>query len=79
MKTRIALIGFGTVGQGLCEILLSKQKDLKLKYGFEARIVAISDVIKGAVYCEEGLDIQQCLNLVKSGKNLEEYNNNCEN
>ncbi|MEE8340842.1 MAG: homoserine dehydrogenase [Candidatus Neomarinimicrobiota bacterium] len=78
MKTRIALIGFGTVGQGLCEILLSKKEYLKSKYGFEARIVAISDVVKGAVYCEEGLDIQQCLNLVKSGKNLEKYNNNCE-
>jgi homoserine dehydrogenase len=78
MKTRIALIGFGTVGQGLCEILLSKKEYLKSKYGFEALIVAISDVIKGAVYCEEGLDIQECLNLAKSDKNLEEYNNNCE-
>ncbi|MFC1527749.1 homoserine dehydrogenase [Candidatus Neomarinimicrobiota bacterium] len=78
MKTKIALIGFGTVGQGLCEILLSKKEYLKSKYGFEARIVAISDVIKGAVYCKEGLDIQQCLNLAKSGKSLEAYDNNCE-
>lgn len=72
-KTKIALIGFGTVGQGLCEILLSKEGYLKSKYGFEASIVAISDVIKGSVYCKDGLDIQQCLNLIDSGKNLEEY------
>lgn len=77
-KTRIALIGFGTVGQGLCEILLSKKDYLKSKYNFEGEIVAISDVLKGAVYCKDGLDIQQCLDLVKSGKSLEEYNNNCE-
>ncbi|MBU0528703.1 homoserine dehydrogenase [bacterium] len=83
MKTKIALIGFGTVGQGLCEILLSKEDYLKSKYGFEASIVAISDVLKGAVYCKEGLDIQQCLDLVKDAKNLDEYkcdgtNCNCE-
>lgn len=73
MKTRIALIGFGTVGQGLCEILLSKEDYLKSKYSFEASLVAISDVLKGAIYCKNGLDIQQCLDLVKSGKSLEEY------
>ncbi len=83
MKTKIALIGFGTVGQGLCEILLSKEDYLKSKYGFEPSIVAISDVQKGAVYCKEGLGIQQCLDLVKDGKNLDEYqcdgiNCNCE-
>jgi homoserine dehydrogenase len=73
MRTKISLIGFGTVGQGLCEILLSKEGYLKSKYGFEASIVAISDVMKGAVYCKDGLDIKQCLALVSSGKNLEEY------
>jgi len=78
MKTKIALIGFGTVGQGLCEILLSKEDYLKSKYGFEASIVAISDVIKGAVYCADGLDIQQCLDLAQSGKSLEKYNGDCE-
>ena len=74
MKTKIALIGFGTVGQGMCEILLSKEDYLKSKYGFEASIVAISDVMKGAVYCADGLDIQQCLDLVQDGKSVEEYN-----
>lgn len=73
MKRKIALIGFGTVGQGLCEILLNKEQHLKEKYIFEAAIVAICDALKGSVYCEQGLDIQQCLDLVKNGKNLNEY------
>jgi len=78
MKIKIALIGFGTVGQGLCEILLSKEDYLNSKYGFKASIVAISDVMKGAVYCTDGLDIQQCLDLAQDGKSLEEYGGDCE-
>lgn len=80
-KTKIALIGFGTVGQGLCEILLSKKDYLKSKYDFEASIVAISDVIKGSVYCAGGLDVQQCLDLVQDAKSLDEYqckDSNCD-
>ena len=78
MKTKIALIGFGTVGQGLCEILLSKEDYLKSKYGFEASIVAISDVMKGAIYCADGLDVQQCLDLSQGNKDLTEYGGDCE-
>ena len=78
MKTKIALIGFGTVGQGLCEILLSKEDYLKSKYGFEASIVAISDVMKGAVYSADGLNIQQCMDLAQGNKYLTEYDGGCE-
>ena len=73
MKRRIALIGLGTVGQGLCEILIQKEQLLNEKYDFEAEIVAISDVQKGSIFCEQGLEITQCLELVKHGKNLNEY------
>jgi len=78
MKTKIALIGFGTVGQGLCEILLSKKEYLKSKYDLEVNIVAISDVLKGAVYCNNGLDVRQCLDLTEAGHSLENYKGNCE-
>ena len=43
------------------------------KYDFHFTIVAISDIIKGSVYDENGLDIQKILALVKSGKKLHEY------
>ncbi len=74
MKYKIALIGFGTVGQGLCEILLSKKELLKTKYNFNFEIVAISDLTKGAVFNPDGLDIKECLELVKAGKALSLYN-----
>ena len=73
MEHNIALIGFGTVGQGLCEILLSKKDYLKNEYNFSGKIVAISDVIKGSVYCRNGLDIQQCLDIVNNENKLETY------
>ena len=59
MKThKLALIGFGTVGQGLCEILLTKSEMLTAKYGFEWEVVAVSDFMKGAVYSPDGLDVK---------------------
>jgi homoserine dehydrogenase len=78
MLRKITLIGFGTVGQGLCEILLLKEKYLKDKYNFEASIVAISDTLKGSIYNEHGLDIQQCLNIIKDGKTLDDYKGDCQ-
>lgn len=61
MKNKIALIGFGTVGQGLCEILKEKQTYLNEKYGFDYSIVAVADLAYGNVYNPEGLDIDQML------------------
>ena len=57
MKTyRLALIGFGNVGQGLAQILQKDTKELKLKYGAEIKIVAVCDLQKGSIYDPEGLD-----------------------
>ena len=69
---RLALIGFGTVGKGLSEILREKDSYLKGKYGFEYSIVAVSDFKKGSVYDENGLNIDQLLELDAVGS-LEEY------
>ncbi len=73
MKQKLALIGFGTVGQGLCEILLSKNEYLKEMYDFEWEVVAVSDMLKGSVYAPDGLDVPALLDLVSNGKSLEEY------
>ena len=73
MQFKLAFIGFGTVGQGLTEILLEKKDMLGEKYDFHFKIVAISDIMKGAVYDEDGLDMEKILELVKEGKKLDEY------
>ena len=73
MHFKLALIGFGTVGQGLVEILLEKKEMLAEKYDFNYIIVAISDIIKGSVYDKNGLDMEKILEIVKNKKKLDEY------
>ncbi len=73
MEYKISLIGCGTVGQGLLEILVKKGEDLRKKYGFEARLVAISDKLKGSLLLPEGIEISRILRLLKEGKNIGSY------
>jgi len=73
MKTKLALLGFGTVGQGLCEILLSKKDYLKEMYDFDWEITAVSDMLKGSVYSPDGLDVQKLIDFVNSKKSLNDY------
>jgi len=73
MPHKLALIGFGTVGQGLAEILRDKGDELQTQYGFEAQVVAISDSIKGAIYHPDGLDINTALKTVQETGMLNDY------
>jgi len=68
MKQKIAILGFGTVGQGICEILLNKKEYLKEKYGYEYDIVAVADFAYGNVYNPGGLDIPFMLEEAKAKK-----------
>ena len=71
MRFDIAFIGFGTVGRGLAELLIEKKKELKEKYGFEYKIVAISDIMVGSIIDERGIDLKEALRLGDSKINLE--------
>ena len=73
MNYSLAFIGFGTVGQGLAEILLEKRALLKQRYGFDYSVVAISDMLKGSVYKEEGLELEKILALVKEKGKIDDY------
>jgi homoserine dehydrogenase len=66
MKQHIAIIGFGTVGQGIAEILLEKKAFLKDKYGYEFIIVAIADSVYGNCYNPRGLRVNQMLEEAKA-------------
>ena len=71
--TKIALIGFGVVGQAFTEIIRDKHEELKQKYGLDANIVAISGRSKGSVYDAEGLDLTQLLKGFKETGSVESY------
>ena len=68
MKNKITIIGFGTVGQGITEILLKKKTYLKEKYNYEYEIVAVGDLVYGNVYNPNGLNIEQMLREAKDKK-----------
>ena len=73
MEFNIAFIGFGVVGQGLAKILLEQEKELKEKYDFNYKVVAISDKIKGSWYRRTGLDLKRLLELVEEKGDLKGY------
>jgi homoserine dehydrogenase len=77
MKHKIAFVGFGTVGQGLAEILLDKKEELNTRYGYEFDITAISDIAYGTAYNPDGLDIPAMLEAAaakqKFPKDLKEW------
>ncbi|MGC4379039.1 homoserine dehydrogenase [Fictibacillus sp. Mic-4] len=75
MKHNLAFIGFGVVGQGLAEILRDKKETLLKEFDLEPTIVAISDLMKGAIYHPDGLDVDTVLQVLGETGNLENYPN----
>lgn len=73
MVHKLAFIGFGVVGQGLADILHKKKEELRKEEGFEAQIVAISDLMKGSIYDPEGLDIETIFQVLEETGHLENY------
>jgi homoserine dehydrogenase len=53
---RLALIGFGTVGQGVAEILAERRERYRQSFGIDFVIVAVSDINRGSVHDPDGLD-----------------------
>jgi len=73
MTHKLAFIGFGTVGQGLAEILRDKGDTLRRGIGFDARVVAVSDLMKGSLYHPDGLEVAKLLEVVQTTNNLDNY------
>ncbi|KYK30205.1 MAG: homoserine dehydrogenase [Candidatus Proteinoplasmatales archaeon SG8-5] len=73
MKRRLILIGCGVVGQGFLRILVDKEEVLRDKYGFEPVLVGVSDMLKGSIMKQEGLDIPSFLAHVEEGGKIDEF------
>ena len=67
MKQKIALIGFGTVGQGLVEILMEKRAELNRRYGYEWSITGVCDNRFGTACDAEGLNPETLLGEAAAG------------
>ncbi len=67
---RLLFLGFGTVGQGLAELLLAKREELKQRYGFDWTVTGIADTLKGSAYDPHGIDLARALALAGKGEPL---------
>jgi homoserine dehydrogenase len=68
---RLALIGFGNVGQGFAEILRDRSADLAQRFDVQFQIVAVSTKRRGSVYDARGLDLAALLSAVTAPGGLE--------
>ncbi|MFH1701413.1 MAG: homoserine dehydrogenase [Candidatus Zixiibacteriota bacterium] len=75
---RLLIIGFGTVGQGLAELLIKKSKMLSNLMVEGISVVGIADMRHGSIYQENGIDLQFILDTIKEGKKLNELPDNFE-
>jgi len=71
MLIKLAIIGFGNVGQGLAKILLDKNKFYRERFNSDFSIVAVCDLYKGSIYNPKGLRIDDLLETVATGESLE--------
>ena len=74
MKVKLAIIGFGNVGQGLTKILEDKHDWYKNDFGCEFSIVAVCDFHHGSLYDPNGLSRNELLSAIKDGRSLESVN-----
>jgi homoserine dehydrogenase len=68
---KLALIGFGNVGQALAKLLLKKRADIKVRYEVDFIVVAIRTGSHGRVVNPQGVDLEQALNLIETDESLD--------
>ena len=69
---KLALLGFGNVGQSLAMLLKNKQDELRSRYDMTFSITGIATGQHGAALNPGGLDIDRALALVKDGASLDQ-------
>jgi len=70
MNYKLAFIGFGNVARSLARLLERKRDLLKQKYDIAYSVTGIATGRHGFAVNPNGLDIQQTLGLVESGKSI---------
>jgi len=70
---RLALLGFGNVGQALIDLLLEKKADLFDDPGLTFRVVGIASGSHGQAIDPRGLPLDEVLDAYRSGEGLEGF------
>ena len=73
MILRVAIIGFGNVGQEFAKMLLSERDWLLKSKGLDIEVVAISTRSRGALISDRALDLERALNAIQRDGTLSTY------
>ena len=71
MTHRIALLGFGNVGQEFARLLLERRAELRREHGLGADVTAILTAHHGSVENPKGIDLRKALRLAIAGRSIE--------
>lgn len=73
MILRLAIIGFGNVGQQFARLLLAKRAWLLRSKGLDVEVVAISTRSRGSLMSDRALDLERVLKELDEAGNLQGY------
>lgn len=68
---KLALLGFGNVGQSLARLLLQKQEELRTKYDLSFSVTGIATGQHGVAINPEGIELDRALNLMRAQTSLD--------
>ena len=72
-SVKLALLGFGNVGQAFAQLLLNKRRDLAENPGVQFQVVGIATGSHGTAINPDGLSLQKTLQAVREGTSLDEF------
>ena len=72
-QIRLSIVGFGVVGQGLAELLLTRCSLLRQRFDLDVVLVSVANARHGLIYNEQGLDIATLLALAAQRQPLTEH------
>jgi len=67
---RLLFVGFGTVAQGLSELLIEKKDELERRFGLDWKVTGVVDTLKGSAYHPDGLDLAEIMAMVADGRSV---------
>jgi homoserine dehydrogenase len=68
-------VGFGVVGQGFAELIMTKHEYLKQYYGVDLSLVGVANARHGFIYQRDGLNIPAIIQLVREKLPLDACSN----
>ena len=71
-KYKLALLGFGNVGQSLASLLRHKQMELKSKYDLTFSVTGIATRSHGTAINPVGIDLAEALDVMSAGASLDQ-------